>query len=294
MKGEIWSHAAHTLRDLLRSNEKTGDATRRRGGGWRDKYYRHCFSFDNPPLIKGALGGDADKVAPCEWNDYSVKYGSVEEMDRVKSFNSSLGGWETTAGHLGYDLWYTWELIIRLFFNGRKTPFPESKQQRKRLRLWLGFLHRCSSHFIPTLDICGNFAVFSALKWRESLVWVGLWEQKWPRFARVESLDFHLELFQQQEESSEFTPAASWRRTRSRASAGAWTGAEPRFPLSVSVSIDSAAERADREDTLAVSYRTIKGKISRENNEDLLTFWEQPNLPKDIKVEVIRAYFKKI
>lgn len=31
-----------------------------------DKYHHDCFCIDKPPLIKGALRGDADKVAPFQ------------------------------------------------------------------------------------------------------------------------------------------------------------------------------------------------------------------------------------
>lgn len=70
-----------------------------------DKCHHDCFCIEEPPLIKGALGGDADKVAPSEWNDKLVKYYSMEQTDCVKFFISgsswrSQGRWEATAGDI--------------------------------------------------------------------------------------------------------------------------------------------------------------------------------------------------
>lgn len=68
-----------------------------------DKHYHDCFCINKPALIKGALGGDADKAAPSEWNDNSVRYRSMEQTDCVKFFISgwgSQGRWEETAGNI--------------------------------------------------------------------------------------------------------------------------------------------------------------------------------------------------
>ena len=76
-----------------------------------DKYHHDCFCIDKPSLIKGALGGDADKVAPSEWNDKLVEY--HQQTDCVKVFLAgsrwrSRGGQQATAGDT-LDLPHTWD-----------------------------------------------------------------------------------------------------------------------------------------------------------------------------------------
>lgn len=86
-----------------------------------DKYHPDCFCIDKPPLIKDALRGDADKVAPSEWNDKSVKY---PPWNRQTALNSSsvvpVGGvgerWEATAGDILTKIYNTPENLTGFHF----------------------------------------------------------------------------------------------------------------------------------------------------------------------------------
>lgn len=107
-----------------------------RCGTGGDKCHHDCFCIDKPPLIKGALGGDADKVAPHQWNDKSVKDGSTEQTGCVKFLISgcswrSQPRWEATAGDILTKIYNTPEKLTESrFFRGRKTLFPASEQER--------------------------------------------------------------------------------------------------------------------------------------------------------------------
>lgn len=107
-----------------------------------DKYHHDCFCIDKPPLIKCALRGDADKVAPSEWNDKSVKYRSMEQTDCVKFFISvsswrSQRRWEATAGDILTKIYNTPENLTRFHFLKEGRVSSQHLNKRTRLSLHL-------------------------------------------------------------------------------------------------------------------------------------------------------------